>query len=46
MFLSLYNKFKLNVFVIGGSDIYNLFLDPIPNQYKYDLFFLVNDLNF
>ena len=28
MFLSLYNKFKLNVFVIGGSDIYNLFLDP------------------
>lgn len=27
MFLSLYKKFKLNVFVIGGSDIYNLFLD-------------------
>jgi dihydrofolate reductase/thymidylate synthase len=27
-FLDLYTKFKLNVFVIGGSDIYNLFLEP------------------
>lgn len=27
-FLDIYTKFKLNVFVIGGSDIYNLFLEP------------------
>lgn len=27
-FLDIYKKFKLNVFVIGGSDIYNLFLEP------------------
>ena len=28
MFLDLYKKHNLNVFVIGGSYIYNLFLDP------------------
>lgn len=27
-FLNLYQKFKLNVFVIGGSEIYNLFTEP------------------
>ena len=30
-FLKIYTQFKLNVFVIGGSDIYNLFLDPNIN---------------
>lgn len=30
-FLKIYAQFKLNVFVIGGSDIYNLFLNPNIN---------------
>ena len=31
IFTQLYKKFKLNVYVIGGSDIYNIFLDPNIN---------------
>ena len=31
LFLEIYKKFELNVFIIGGSEIYNLFLDSEVN---------------
>lgn len=31
MFIKIYKKFELNVFIIGGSDIYNSFLDNQVN---------------